>query len=145
MEDLVEIQCGLYRGMPEDMSFRIQVLGEIDYCGYALLACRPQSGRGVLGLTVGLSSVGHPEIISAADREQDVFALLKHLAQQVMVNNQSFAAGKHSTALFNELVFAEVSIEVPMAALIHDVLDGFEPDWLICKKPLDISRLDWTA
>lgn len=139
-EDFVDVKCSLYRTLTAEEELGIQIRGEIEYSGYALMALRPESSPRAVGFTLGLSFMGHPEILSVADREQDVFALLRYLADRVVTDKQVFTEGIQRTPIFEELVFTEPVRDIPILKMLPDVFDGIKPTWLTCREPSDIKR-----
>lgn len=115
---------------------------EIAATGFAILLCRGEKNPRVTGFTLGLSNFGHCEVMTVGGTDDEVFALLSHLAEQVTKHGQRFDVGTQCTSLFKDLFFREAQCGLHDLDIVSEVCGDEIPTWLECGEPLSFIRLD---
>jgi hypothetical protein len=114
---------------------------EIDATGFAILLCRGERSPRVLGFTLGLSNLGHCEVMTVGGSDDEVFALLAHLAEQVTRHGQSFSVGSQCTSVFSDLFFRQAPCGLHDLDIVREICGEEIPTWLVCDEPLSFTSL----
>ncbi|WP_334121423.1 hypothetical protein [Glutamicibacter sp.] len=133
MEDFEDLDLWIKWTQSENERTVLNLRAEIEECGYALIAFRLPNQQQFIGMTLGLSWEEHPEIISMADDAEEVLALLQHLADEVIVHGRIFESGTQSTTFFKEVRFLEFDLDLSALGFIDEVLQGLNPEWIMCQ------------
>ncbi|WP_417366391.1 DUF4262 domain-containing protein [Glutamicibacter arilaitensis] len=139
MSNLDDIQLSVRSSLPEMLLLGFLASSEIAAQGFAVVLGRMGKRQQVVGYTLGLSELGHPEIVNVGGEEDDVFGLLTYLATQVVEHGQVFSEGTHDTTLFSELVFCDHVEEPHNLPLMELVLGGTPVTALFCTVPKDFT------
>ncbi|WP_345470996.1 hypothetical protein QMQ05_14100 [Glutamicibacter ectropisis] len=133
MEDFENLDLWIKWTQSENERTVLNLRAEIEEYGYALIAFRLPNQQQFIGTTLGLSWEEHPEIISMADDAEEVLALLQHLADEVIVHGRIFESGTQSTTFFKEVRFLEFDLDLSVLGFIDEVLQGLNPEWIMCQ------------
>lgn len=133
MEDFEDLDLWIKWTQSENERTVLNLRAEIEECGYALIAFRLPNQQQFIGMTLGLSWEEHPEIISMADDAEEVLALLQHVADEVIVHGRIFESGTQSTTFFKEVRFLEFDLDLSALGFIDEVLQGLNPEWIMCQ------------
>jgi len=133
VEDFEDLDLWIKWTQSENERTVLNLRAEIEECGYALIAFRLPNQQQFIGMTLGLSWEEHPEIISMADDAEEVLALLQHLADEVIVHGRIFESGTQSTTFFKEVRFLEFDLDLSALGFIDEVLQGLNPEWIMCQ------------
>ena len=110
---------------------------EMYHRGFAILTYKSAEGHRVLGFTLGLTELDHPEISTVGGNADDVYALLSHLASQVMDHDQVFEQGRQSTSMYRSLHFSQAPEDFAKLDIVESVYGGMEIPFLSCDEPFD--------
>ncbi|KSU65333.1 hypothetical protein [Arthrobacter sp. NIO-1057] len=133
MEDFEDLDLWIKWTQSENERTVLNLRAEIEEYGYALIAFRLPNQQQFIGTTLGLSWEEHPEIISMAGDAEEVLALLQHLADEVIVHGRIFESGTQSTTFFKEVRFLEFDLDLSVLGFIDEVLQGLNPEWIMCQ------------
>ena len=123
--------------LPDTVLLSLVAAYETEEKGYAIVLCGSAKHQQAIGYTLGLTTIGHPEITSVGGDGDDVFALLSHVAEQVVDHGQVFSEGQHSTSLFSKLTFKESSAALPELPISRLIIGKAPVSRLQCMMPLD--------
>ncbi|WP_190263979.1 DUF4262 domain-containing protein [Glutamicibacter nicotianae] len=141
MPDPTDFHLSVRTSLPDTQLIGLVAALEADENGYAIMLCHSAKHQQVSAYTLGLTTFEHPEITCVGGNEDDVFALVSHVAEQVVEHGQVFSAGTHSTSLFSKLAFHDSSAkwhELPYSRLI---LGDAPVSWIQCMMPLDFINI----
>lgn len=142
MEDFENMEFWIKWTLPAEERIALSLNAEIEQNGYALTAFRLPRSQRVIGTTLGLSWMGHPEIASTAGTVEEVLAFLRHLAEQVTVHQQSFDIGRGETPFFKELNFRELDLDLNFLGFFDEALQGLDPEWILCEAPVNDGSIN---
>lgn len=141
MEEDTDVTMGIRCGLPLQ-GLVLLTKAEIDAKGFAILLCRWGGSQRVLGFTLGLTALGHCEVMTVGGADDDVHALLSHLVEQVTLHGQNFDVGSQSTSLFKDLTFREAPDDLLAMEIIGEIYSDETPSWLQCDEPLSFTSLE---
>ncbi|WP_404287183.1 DUF4262 domain-containing protein [Glutamicibacter arilaitensis] len=141
MEEETEVTMGIRCDLPL-RGLVLLTKAEIDAKGFAILLCRRGGSQRVLGFTLGLTNLGHCEAMTVGGADDDVHALLSHLAEQVTLHGQNFDVGSQSTSLFKDLTFREAPDGLLVMEIVGEIYGEETPNWLQCDEPLSFASLE---
>lgn len=141
MEDYSEAKICVRCSLPVK-GLALLTNAEIAATGFAILLCRGERSPRVLGITLGLSSLGHSEVMTVGGTDDEVFALLTHLAEQVTRHGQSFDVGSQCTSVFSDLFFREAPCGLHDLDIVSEICGDEIPTWLQCDEPLSFISLE---
>lgn len=112
---------------------------EIEYRGFAIVTYASPELHRVVGFTLGLTELDHPELMTVGGSADDVYAFLAHLASQVMDHDQVFEQGRQSTSIYRSLQFRQAPDDVAKLDIVESIYGDMDIPFLSCDEPFDFA------